>query len=46
MTAPAAPRQGVRARRVGALMIIEHDGPVDAMVFAKNSYDFLAALEF
>lgn len=25
---------------------IEHDGPVDAMVFAKTSYDYLAALEF
>jgi sugar phosphate isomerase/epimerase len=25
---------------------IEHDSPADAMVFAKQSYDYLAALEF
>jgi sugar phosphate isomerase/epimerase len=25
---------------------IEHDSPADAMVFAKTSYDYLAALEF
>jgi sugar phosphate isomerase/epimerase len=25
---------------------LEHDSPVDAMVFAKTSYDYLAALEF
>jgi hypothetical protein len=25
---------------------VEHDSPADAMIFAKTSYDYLAALEF
>ena len=25
---------------------VEHDSPADAMVFAKTSFDYLAALEF